>query len=198
MTPHTETRFSERVHLRAPHCRRRNFTLVELLVASAIGFVILGLALALLLHPYRVWEDMAAQFLLDHQLRMVRERMLHGVENRYGLLSASAASVQLQPGQTTNVEWVDFDVDPNQPPTPDQSNDDVTCRVMVTPGLGLTARTVPGSGRPVSLLRPNVKVNQFDVQRNGRTLHVTLALQVRQGGKTYVRSTQFDVFLRNP
>ena len=183
----------------APTSRRisRRFTLVELLIATTATMLLMTTVLAVLLFPYRAWGATVANFYLDHRIRIVRERILRGIEGKYGLRAASLSSIEIQPGETTQVEWVDFDVDDNDTPTPDDTNDDVTCRVVVTPGLGLAARTLPGSGKPESMLRPTMKVSKFEVTQEDREITVVLALSTEWGGKTYTREQSFHVHIRN-
>lgn len=173
------------------------FTMVEMLFASAATVLLLATVATVLLFPYRAWGESVANFYLDHRIRIVRERILRGIDGGYGLRAASLGSIQIQPGETTQVEWVNFDVDDNDIPTPDNPNDDVTCRVVVTPGLGLAARTLPGSGTPKSMLGHNVTVERFDVTQKNRTLSIVLALSTQWGGKTYTREQNFDVYIRN-
>jgi len=174
----------------------RAFTLTELLFVGAIGAIVLGLALALLVWPSRSWGEAIANFYLDFYVRLTRERIVRGVENKYGLRSASLSTIQIQPGRTTQVEWVDFDVDDNDNPTI-ETNDDVRCRVIVNPGLGLSARTTPGSGTPESLLPSGIQVQTFNVTQHGRVIHVDLGLKTTWGGRTYTRTDHFDVYIRN-
>lgn len=175
----------------------RGFTLVEMMFAAAATLLLLATVMAVLLFPYRAWGGLVANFYLDHRIRIVREQILRGIDGKYGLRAASLSSIQIQPGKTTQVEWVDFDVDDNDIPTPDDTTDDVTCRVLVTPGLGLAARTLPASGRPKSMLGHNVKVQKFDVTQKDRMLSIVLALSTQWGGKTYTREQNFDVYIRN-
>ncbi|NOY82097.1 MAG: hypothetical protein GXP31_13960 [Kiritimatiellaeota bacterium] len=171
--------------------------MVEFIIASVASVLILTTVLAILLFPYRAWGEAVANFYLDHRIRIVRERILRGIDGKYGLRAASLSSIEIQPGETTQVEWIDFDIDDNDIPTEDQTNDDVTCRVIVTPGLGLSVRTTPGSGQPKSLLRPKIKVSKFQVTQNDRKITVVLALSTSWGGKTFTREQNFDVYIRN-
>ena len=176
---------------------RRHFTLVEFMIAMTLGLVILALTLALLLYPYRIWEQLSAQFQVDQQMRLVRGRILHGIDGHYGLRSARLASIHIKPGNSKRVEWIDFDVDDNDPPTPDVTNDDTTCRIMITPNRGLKAHTVPHTGNWTYLVKAPIKTEKFLVTKNGRTIHVILALELTQGGQTYTRQQEFDVYIRN-
>jgi len=175
----------------------RRFTMVELVFATVTTTLLSATILAVLLLPYRAWGEAVANFYLDHRIRIVRERILRGIDGKYGLRAASLGSIEIQPGETTQVEWVDFDIDDNDTPTPDDPNDDVTCRVLVTPGQGLAARTLPGSGQPQSMLRPTIKVDKFTVTQDNRKLTVVLALSTKWAGKTYTREQSFDVHIRN-
>ncbi len=175
----------------------RTFTMIEFIIASVASVLLITTVLAILLFPYHAWGDSVAKFYLDHRFRIVRERILRGIEGKYGLRSASLNSIHIFPGRSTRVEWIDFDVDDNDIPTEDQTNDDVTCRVIVTPGLGLSARTIPRSGRPESLLRPKITVQKFEVTRNDRIITVVLALSTSWGGKTFTREQYFNVYIRN-
>jgi hypothetical protein len=79
-----------------PLRRRSAFTLPELVVATAVSVVVFTLALGSILGTLRLWRESMTQSHLSRQSRIVRERLLRGVQGQYGLRHASRATLSYQ------------------------------------------------------------------------------------------------------
>ena len=177
-------------------------TLVEMMFSLSISAMVLTLLQGFLVQPFRLWQQGLAQWQLDSQTRMVRERMLRGISNQYGLREAELSSLEIQPGSTEQVEWIDFDVDAGDEPGSTGNGQGggqgkVTCRVSENHGDPRSVRTVPGSGTPVSMLRGNVECRKLRFEQSGRTISTELELAITVGGRTYTRESTFSTRLIN-
>jgi len=61
------------------------FTLTEMLIASALSLMVTAMVLTLLVKNLELWRDGMARLQLSEQSRLVRERVLHGLNGRFGL-----------------------------------------------------------------------------------------------------------------
>lgn len=175
-------------------CRR--MTLVEMMFSLSISAMVLALLQGFLVQPFRLWQQGLAQWQLDSQTRMVRERMLRGISNQYGLREAELGSMKIKPGSTEQVEWIDFDVDAGDQPSM-KGKGKVTCRISENDGNPLSVRTVPGSGKPISMLRGNVECRKLKFEQSGRTISTEMELAITVGGRTYTRESTFSTRLIN-
>mgnify|MGYP006281480847 CR=1 FL=1 len=166
-------------------------------MAVAVGTMVLAVVLSVLIFGLRTWQHGLAQWELDQQLRLGREKVLRGIDGRIGLRQAEEHSVKIYPGDSENVEWVDFEVDMNPTPTPDASSDNHTCRVITNPGLSLSARTVPDSGTPESLLRTSMIPTAIEIEQQRREITYDLTLSLKRGGRTYSRSQSLRSYIIN-
>ncbi len=80
----------------------RGYTLVEVLTASAVMLLVVAAALSALLASQRFWRHGVERGRLSQQTRLVRERLLGGIDGRYGLRFARRGSVQW----TSNILYV--------------------------------------------------------------------------------------------
>lgn len=177
--------------------RRRCFTLLELILAGVVGSMVIAAVMSIMIFSLRTWQTGLAQWELAQQMRLAREKILRGIEGRIGLRQAEESSIHIFPGKSPRVEWIDFDVDRNDVPTPDRHNDNLRCRIIKNPGLSLAARTTPGSGKPMALLRTSIEPSVVEIQKVGRELIYELTLSLTRGGRTYSRSKIFRTYLVN-
>ncbi len=149
------------------------------------------------LSTMRAWYNGTINWHLDQQARIARERILRGIEDGYGIREAHAGSLRIYPGKSKHVDWLDFDCDGNTIPTPDRSNDDVTCRLLVNPGHPeLHARTTPGSGKPQSLLSSDIHTEALEFDYSNRRLTVDFTISLN-GSQEYERRLVLSSYLVN-
>ena len=75
--------------------RRRGFTLVEVMVVSAISLMVLAATLAVLIASQRGLQSAMAQIQTAVELRMLREKLLFRIDDSGGLMSARYSTVQV-------------------------------------------------------------------------------------------------------
>lgn len=88
---------------KTPHMHRA-FSLVEMLIATSISVLILTVTTSAMISAWRVWSAASAGMDLSIQSRMVRERVLHGIQGQFGLRQAARASVACT---STNLQFRD-------------------------------------------------------------------------------------------
>lgn len=190
-------------------CRSHSMTLVEMMFAVIVASMVFAMLFSMLSRPLGLWHKAMAQWHLTQQGRMLRERMLRGIEYKYGLREAQRSSVMIQPGSTEKVEWIDFDVDdgtfPGTGTVGGNGNENgggesetVTCRILQNSGHNLAARTTPGSGNPVGILRDTIKCEQLEYTEMNDQLMVDYTLSMEAGGETFKRRNVMWVTLLNP
>ena len=69
------------------------FTLTEMLIASALSLMVTAMVLTLLVKNLELWRDGMARLQLSEQSRLVRERVLHGLNGRFGLRHARRSQI---------------------------------------------------------------------------------------------------------
>ena len=179
------------------HKKNNKFTLVEIMIAAGVMSLVLASLMSVYLFAARMYHENSAVLYLDQQFRLAREKILGSIEGQYGIMEANQNSIRIFPGNSDQVDRIDFTVDGNDIVTPDTRNDDIQCRIMRNPGLGLTARTVPVNGRPKRMLDGNVQVQSMNINRNGDIITFNLTLSTTVGGESFSRSQNIRVNLTN-
>ena len=158
----------------------QGFTLLELLVATALSLLVMAMVMTVFVGTLGMWRDGMARLQLSQQSRLVREKMLRGIDGQYGLRQASRTSVgaiingiAFQDAGSTNIFAV-------LAPT----NQAVQLWDMTR------GRQLVGS--------PGVVVRQFRFDQPAtRTLVIDLVLSASSGGKTYAQSQRISVDMLN-
>ena len=171
--------------------RNKGFTLVEIMIALTISVVILGAVITILIQTLWIWRDGTSWMYLTEQTRLVREKMLRGLDGKYGLRQASASnySVSSSGGQ----DMLTFGVETNIWPTTSTA-DDRLYTVLLQTGEQLG---VSGTDRPTVLARPDVKAKLLDFTANGRTVSATYRVVVQIGGRSFTNKHSMTTFLVN-
>ena len=73
--------------------RRLAFTMTEVMVAATITTLVLALVIALLIGILKTWNTSSATIYLGVQSRLLRERLLYGIQNEFGLRHADRGSI---------------------------------------------------------------------------------------------------------
>ena len=102
----------------------RGFTLVEVLVASALAIIIMGGIITLFLTSIETWKVGAAEVKIERNGSLALEKMVRGSGGTSGLREANPRSVVIYAGGA----GITFSVDKNDPPTSTLS-DDTTVRI---------------------------------------------------------------------
>lgn len=79
--------------MKTPMKRSQAFTLTEILVAAAVATLVLTLVSALLIGMLKTWNTNSATQDLSVQSRLLRERLLYGIQGQFGLRHAARGSI---------------------------------------------------------------------------------------------------------
>ncbi len=188
-------------------------TLIEMMTAVVIASLVFAMLYSMMAWPMGLWHKAMAQWQLEQQSRLLRERMLRGIEYQFGLREAERGSIKIQPGKTKQVEWINFDVDDGDFPGSTSAgrgggkgkgkggggggSESVRCFILKNPGHNLAARTTPGSGKPKAIIRDPVTCEKLEFTEQGRQLRVDYTLSIKAGGETYTKRNVMLVTLLN-
>lgn len=107
--------------------QKKAFTIPELLMAASIMVLVAGAAMALYVMLQSVWVEETARMDLEREARKAMDQMVRLAIDREGAVVYPAivrgTSVPYDPAGDDNIE---FTVDMNNPPTPDDTADDTT------------------------------------------------------------------------
>ena len=78
--------------------RRRGFTLVEVMVVSAISLMVLAATITVLVASQRGLQSAMAQIQTAVELRMLREKLLFRIDDSGGLMSARYSTIEVEGG----------------------------------------------------------------------------------------------------
>lgn len=79
--------------------RRRGFTLVEVMVVSAISLMVLAATITVLVASQRGLQSAMAQIQTAVELRMLREKLLFRIDDSGGLMSARYSTIDVDGGE---------------------------------------------------------------------------------------------------
>ena len=71
---------------------RSGFTISELLIASSVSLIVLGVAMGVFINVMRSWHGVELRMQADRDVNMAMSRIVYGMGNRFGLRSASTAT----------------------------------------------------------------------------------------------------------
>jgi len=129
--------------------RENGFTLVEMIVTLIAGVMLVGGVFLVYLMAMRSWQEGAANVSLERTAGVIMEKMVRGVNGRFGLREADIGTVQV----SEDGHSVTYMVDKLDPPTP-WNNDDVTSRYYY---LGMQVWHDPD----VSIAGDEIALNRF-------------------------------------
>lgn len=154
------------------------FTLTEVLVASALSIMVVAMVLTLLVKNLEIWRDGMARMQLSEHGRIVRERVLHGINGQFGLrhaqrseLICAADQVLFNDVASTNAMILIFAS--NQPPA---------------------WLDYKGTNR---LVKSGTFVEKVVLSNDENILDIDLTLAVISKGKKYSQPQQIRVYLLN-
>ncbi len=163
-----------------PSSPNAGFTLSELLVAAALSSLVLALFLVLLVNSLGLWREGLARVSLSEQSRVTRERILRGLDGRYGLRHASRSRLELATNQVVFRELFagatnafTLRLDTGRPPA--YSN----------------------AAGEVFLTRSGAFVSQASIAGTGSFLNLDLTLAVASGQRQHRQPQRIRVYLLN-
>lgn len=176
--------------------KRRSFTLVEVMLALIIASLVFAMLYAMLGRPMGLWQEAMAKWHLNSQVRLVREKMLRGIDGRYGLREAYNDTIDIQPGKTEEVEWIYFDVE-SDPPDLTNDNQQPRCLILMNPGQNIGSRTTPGDGEIKTMTSPDVVCTKMDFAHEYGKITADYTFTTEVNGKTFTQQGQFFTNLTN-
>lgn len=159
--------------------RRQAFTLTEIMVAAAVATLVLTLVTTLLIGMLRTWNASSATLELSIQSRLLRERLLHGVQGEFGLRHANRGSILYA---TPTLQFRDSE----------SSN-----RFAVILQTNQPIRIQDAAGTNVFTTPANILLKSSSVTWAGNILTMDLTLSLNDGRRDWTQSQQIRTYLLN-
>ena len=153
------------------------FTLTEVLVASALSVIVVTMVLTLLVKNLEVWHDSMARLQLSEHSRIIRERVLHGINGQFGLRHARRSQLAYTTDQIL-------------------FNDVTSSNVMIL----ILASNQPAAWLDytgTNSIRNGTVVDKIALSTNGNILNIDLTLAIISKGKKYSQPQQIRVYMLN-
>ena len=153
------------------------FTLTEVLVASALSVMVVTMVLTLLVKNLEVWRDSMARLQLSEHSRIIRERVLHGINGQFGLRHARRSQLAYATDQIL-------------------FNDVTSSNVMIL----ILASNQPAAWLDytgTNSIRDGTIVDKIALSTNGNILNIDLTLAIISKGKKYSQPQQIRVYMLN-
>ncbi|OGV62509.1 MAG: hypothetical protein A2283_01305 [Lentisphaerae bacterium RIFOXYA12_FULL_48_11] len=159
--------------------KRHAFTLTEVMIAAAITTLVLASVCALLIGMLRTWNAYSANLDLSIQSRLLRERLLHGIQGEFGLRHADRNSIiyatnylQFQDSESSDHFIIIFQT--NQP-----------------------LRIQNAAGSNVFSTHSDILLKSSAVTLASNVLIMDLVLSINDGRKIWTQSQQIRTYLLN-
>ena len=181
---------------RASAIKQRTFTLVEVVIVSGLSVILLAIVLPLFVLPTKAWYMNMNMWRVDEETRQLNQEILSCVSHGSigaGLRSARRATIV--PGSATGQAWVDFTVDQNTIPTPNNTGDDQAWRIQWTSGTGMVL-VYNNQSKP--MLDTDITESATFNMVSDRIMTANVTLQRTLRGKTYSRTITRTIYLINP
>ena len=153
------------------------FTLTEVLVASALSVIVVTMSLTLLVKNLEIWRDSMARLQLSEHSRIIRERVLHGINGQFGLRHARRSQLAYTTDQIL-------------------FNDVTSSNVMIL----ILASNQPAAWLDytgTNSIRNGTVVDKIALSTNGNILNIDLTLAIISKGKKYSQPQQIRVYMLN-
>jgi hypothetical protein len=148
----------------------------------ALGTVLIAGILTTLLLPLDAWHEGVALFMLNEQSRVFRERILRGFGQYQGLRNG-----------------INFEVDNNEIPTPENLNDDINCWFRSLKHRAfLHLAPVPKEDNKRDVLAGEVNLIEMHIDQDGPMVTLDYTLEVTVGRRTLRQRERFSTYLPNP
>lgn len=152
------------------------FTLMELMVASALSVLVTAFVLTALVKSLGLWRDGLERMRLSQQSRIMRERVLHGLNGQYGLRHAQRATLN----------WVSNDI----------SFNDAGSALTISWHSNLPAVFMDDAGS-YPIVRGGAFVDKVAIAATGNIISIDLVLAVTNGPKKNAQPQQIRAYLLN-
>lgn len=159
--------------------RNQAFTLTEVMVAASVTTLVLALVSALLIGMLRTWNTNSATQDLSVQSRLLRERLLYGIQGQFGLRHAARGSIVYA---TNSLQFQDSE----------SSN-----RFTVTLQTNQPVRIQDADGSNVFTTPAGVRLKSSTVTWASNLLTMDLTLSLSDGRKVWTQSQQIRAYLLN-
>lgn len=155
-----------------------SFTLTEVLVAAVLSILVVAMVLTLLVKNLSGWGDSMARLQLSADSRIVRERLLHGINGQFGLRHARRSQLAFATDQIlfhdiASSNAIILILASNQPPA----------------WLDYTGTN--------HIVRDGAFVEKIVLATNGNMMNIDLTLALISKGKKYAQPQQIRVYLLN-
>ncbi len=154
------------------------FTLVELMVASSLSVIVVAMVLTILVKNAGTWRDGLARVRISEQSRIARERILHGINGRFGLRNAGRSELVVG-----SDEILFYDAGSSS-----------AIILVLKPGLPPAWLDESGSNLVV---RGGVFVEDVVIETDENILNIDLQLALMSDGKKYSQPQRMRVYLIN-
>lgn len=152
---------------------KAGFTLVEVMVASLLGVLVLAAVITIQMMSTRTFAEGTADAKLERLGNMILERIVRGPSGQYGLREARLDTVQVYQSEWPYISYM---VDCNDPPTFDTSDDtecsiyvDYEGRIIFDPDTSVDNDEVALNSQPVIL--------EMNVSKQAGHVEIELVLQ---------------------
>ena len=159
--------------------RKNAFTLVEVLIAAAISTLVLAMVVTVIISTLKTWSEGSSRARLGMQGRILRERLLYGIEDQCGLDHASRNSVVYT---NNTLQFQDA-----------FSGSSFTILLQANAPL----RVQNASGSNVLTTGSDILLQSSSVTRTGGVIVLDLVLSLQDGQKTYTQPQQIRAYMLN-
>ncbi|NLB55408.1 MAG: prepilin-type N-terminal cleavage/methylation domain-containing protein [Lentisphaerae bacterium] len=157
---------------------KTGFTLVEMMVSMALASLAVVMVLTLLVFNAGSWRETIARLTLSESSRLVREKVLHGINGNFGLRHASRSQMLIEEDSIT---FKDI-----------SSQDEFTLLWLLnSPPLCVSAAGV------TPLAKNGVFLDSVDISGSEKTLVIDFTLAVTNAGRKYTQPQRIQVYLLN-
>lgn len=156
------------------------FTMSELLVATALSSLVLALFLTLLVKSLGLWREGLAHLQLSEQSRIIRERVLHGLNGQFGLRHASRAQLSYS---TNRIAFSEISTN--------ATNAFILLLNTYQPAIYSNAAGQFYLGQRHTL------VDRVNITNEANILNIDLTLAITNGRKRYTQAQQIRVYMLN-
>jgi prepilin-type N-terminal cleavage/methylation domain-containing protein len=153
--------------------RNAGFTLVEVMVASLIGLLVLAAVIAIQMMSTRTFAEGSADAKLERAGNLVLEKIVRGPSGQYGLREARLGTVCVSEGP---MGYITFQVDRNDPPTFDTTDDTQSAVYLDYEGVITYDPDTSICGDEVAL-NAGARVAQMIVSKDKNSVTIELVLQ---------------------
>jgi prepilin-type N-terminal cleavage/methylation domain-containing protein len=151
----------------------RGFTLAEIMVAVLIGGLVIGAVIAIQMMSTRTFAEGSADAKLERVGNLALDKIVRGPSGQYGLREARLDTVYVSEGP---LGYITFQVDRNDPPTFDTSDDTQSAVYLDYEGT-ITYDPDTGVYGDEIALNAGAPAAQMNVSKDNNSVSIELVLQ---------------------